>query len=432
MDVLLEKMFTEEERWTEAVEIGVGKDISKAEMRKLCDPEIRKAFLYRVATNQYRIAPPHMALIRKDTPGEFRTVYVNENIDRIFLSLVCNLLFELFPDMIHPACKSYQKGIGCGKVDIEVSKEIVKWTTDDGEYEAFVADLTKYFDSVIIELIDAVFDKIEERIGKSVIISIVREYYHTDLCFDTEGNLIHHYQSLKQGCAVASFLADVLLYDIDEEISKLKGKYVRYSDDCLYVGPEMDQAMNILKTKLAEKTLSLNPKKVKHIDDTCYFKFLGFAIRGDKRTLSEKRVRSYQEEIDKRTINSNLSYKASVKAVLHFLYGGKYSWASLNLPIINVEDDIDELNKYAMDALRAMLTGKKKIGGLGYVPEVIKHRKKKDGTRKEGVIVRGKGKHVAANRKKTEKKLEGYMSIRTMRNAYMSSHEVYDALVRMM
>lgn len=417
MDVLLEKMFTEEERWTEAVEIGVGKDISKAEMRKLCDPEIRKAFLYRVATDQYRIAPPHMALIPKDNPGEFRTVYVNENIDRIFLSLVNNLFFEMFADMIHPACKSYQKGIGCGKVVQEVSREIQK---GDGIVGVKI-DLQKYFDSVPLKWIDNIFDKIEKRAGKSVIIDIVREYYHTDLCFDTEGNLIHHYQSLKQGCAVASFLADAMLYDMDKKLHEMKGKYVRYSDDCLYIGTDYEKAMRIMKEMLAEKGLTLNPKKVEYVENGRYVKFLGFVLADEKISISKGRLKKFQTEIEKRTIKGKHTYKQAVNAVNYFLYGGEYSWASSILPIINVEEDIDELNEFVMDALRAVQTGKKKIGGLGYVP---------DGH--VGVIVRGIGRNVAANRKKTEKKLEGYMSIRTMRNAYMSSHEVYDALVRMM
>ncbi len=417
MDVLLEKMFTEEERWTEAVEIGVGKDISKAEMRKLCDPEIRKAFLYRVATNQYRIAPPHMALIPKDTPGEFRTVYVNENIDRIFLSLVNNLFFEMFADMIYPACKSYQKGIGCGKVVQEVSREIQKGEGIVG----WKSDLSKYFDSVPLKWIDNIFDVIEKKVGKSVVIDIVREYYHTDLCFDTEGNLIHHYQSLKQGCAVASFLADAMLYDMDKKLHEMKGKYVRYSDDCLYIGTDYEKAMRIMKEMLAEKGLTLNPKKVEYVYNDRYVKFLGFVLNDKKISISQGRVKKFQKEIEKRTIKGKHTYKQAVNAVNYFLYGGEYSWASSILPIINVEEDIDELNEFVMDALRAVQTGRKKIGGLGYVP---------DGH--VGVIVRGIGRNVAANRKKTEKKLEGYMSIRTMRNAYMSSHEVYDALVRMM
>lgn len=65
---------------------------------------------------KYQIAPPHTAQIPKDVPGEFRTVYINEPMDRVVLSIANDLLFETCKDMVHPACKSYQTGIGCGKV----------------------------------------------------------------------------------------------------------------------------------------------------------------------------------------------------------------------------------------------------------------------------------------------------------------------------
>ena len=416
MDILLEKLF-EKERWEYAVEVGVGKGISKAELRQLCSPEIRKRLLMAIATDNYVITPPHTAKIPKDTPGEFRVVYINENIDRIFLSIVNDMLFELFPDMVHSACKSYQKGIGCGKVVQEISKEMQKGVGIVG----WKSDLSKYFDSVRIEYIDQIFDKIERRIGKSKVIDIVRYYYHSDVCFDPDGNLIEHYQSLKQGCAVASFLADALLYDMDNKLSKMKGKYVRYSDDCLYIGTDYNEALEVMKAMLQEKGLTINPKKLEYVDGSHYVKFLGFALRNGNITLSKNRVKSFQREIEKRTINNKkATYKSAINAVNHYLYGGEYSWATAILPIINVEEDIDELNKFVMDALKAVQTGKRKIGGLGYVPEG-----------RVGVISRGTGKNVTANRKKVGN-IEGYRSIREMRNAYMSSHEVYECLVRMM
>lgn len=416
MDILLEKFF-ENKRWEYAVEVGVGKGISKTELRKLCSPEVRKQLLFAIANNNYVIAPPHQQLIPKDTPGEFRTVYINENIDRIFLSIANDMLFELFPEMIHPSCKSYQKGIGCGKIVQEISKEMQKGNGIVG----WKSDLSKYFDSVAIEHIDQIFDEIENKMGKSKIIDIIRYYYHCDICFDTEGNLIQHYQSLKQGCAVASFLADALLYDMDATLSKMKGKYVRYSDDCLYIGPDYEKALNTMREMLSKKGLTLNPKKLEFVDGKRYVKFLGFALKGNNITLSKNRVKKFQKEIEKRTVkNPKVTYKTALHSVLYFLYGGEYSWATSILPIINVEEDIDELNKFVMDALKATQTKKTKIGGLGYVPEG-----------RVGVVVRGTGRNVKANKKKVDK-LDGYHSIREMRNAYMSSHEAYECLCRML
>lgn len=431
MDILLQKFF-EYERWEKAINTGIVKDMPKSELKLLCSPDVRIALLNAIATDNYEIAPPHTAQIPKDKPGEFRTVYINENIDRIFLSIANDLFFEMCgKKMVHPACKSYQTGIGTGKIVKEVSSKIAK--ESNGEVIGFIADLSKYFDSVNINVIDKCFDEIEEITGKSKIIDIVRKYYHTDWCFDLEGNLIEHYQSLKQGCAVASFLADACLYKLDKYmVNNYDGIYVRYSDDICYIGKRHEKALTDLGELLNAYSLTLNPKKVKQIDDNHWFKFLGFLIKGDKITLSPNRVKTFQKEIEKRTIKNYdknwklASYKKALNSVNRYLYrgDGKYSWATSVLSIINVEKDIDTLNEFVMDCLRVNMAQRKKkakLGGLGVVLD------KDDCT-----ILRGCGKNVKSNRERTEKELEGYMSIRCMRNALVTCRPVYEALVRQM
>lgn len=419
MDVLLQKFF-EKERWEQALETGVDKHIDKGDLRKLTAPETRLALYQAIVNDNYKIAPPHEAAIPKDN-GDMRIVYVNENIDRIFLSIVNNLFFEIFPEFIHPSCKSYQTGIGCGKIVQHLSKEMVK--TDSLEV-GFKADLTKYFDSVPIKYIDEIFDRMEAKVGKSKIIDIVRKYYHTDLCFDVNGNLIEHYQSLKQGCSVASFLADAILYHIDKEISEMNVYSVRYSDDIMCVGPEYKKAFETLILRLNDMQMTLNPKKVETVYKNRWIKFLGFNIKGNKITLSKSRVKSFQHEVEKRTIKQhNISMAKAINQVNSYLYkgDGRFSWATSVLPIINVEKDIETLNQFVMDCIRACATNKKKIGGLGITDD------KKDYT-----ILRGTGKNVTANRNKTEKEIEGYLSIDCMRKALLTRRAVYDTLVRSM
>lgn len=429
-DILLEKAF-EPGRWEMAIKKGVFKGIDKGELRQLCSPETRVRLAMAILEDNYEIAPPHQALIPKDN-GEFRTVYVNENIDRIFLSIVNDLLFELCPDMVHSACKSYQKGIGCGKVVQEISHKLKPnpYQNPNGIL-GFKADLSKYFDSVPIEFIDTAFNQIERRIGKSKVITVLRKYYHTDLCFDPDGNLIEHYQSLKQGCAVASFLADVMLNRIDLQLYKqscmsMASMYVRYSDDILFIGPKYEKAMEILEEELNKMSMKLNPKKVEYLTHDKWFKFLGFLIKDGQITLSPSRVKDFQKEIERRSIsnqNYRVGWRTALNSINRYLYkgDGTYSWATQVLPIINVEKDIDTLNEFVMDCIRACQTGKRSIGGLGTVTD-----------REDYTILRGTGKNVAANRKNTEKEIEGYYSIRCMQKALNICRPVYDTIVREM
>ncbi len=416
VDIILQKFF-EIERWTKAIEKGVVKGIRKDQLILLTSEETRIQMYRAMYSGTYEISPPHTAKIPKDN-GEFRTVYVNEPIDRIVLSIANDLLFELCPEMVHKACKSYQTGIGCGKIVLEVSNTIVSANTS--EILGWKADLNKYFDSVPIKYIDEAFDYVEKKYGYSALINVLRKYYHCDLYFNEENQLCSNYQSLKQGCAVASWLADVLLYKLDEELSSMSGYYVRYSDDMLYIGPDYQWAMERLECRLSEMDMKLNPQKVEYLSNSQWFKFLGFSIKGKDISLSSSRIKTFQKEIEARTIKKpNISLEKAVHAVNRYLYkgNGEFSWASSILPVCNVKRDIDELNKFVLDCLRAVETGKRKVGGLGYVK-----------CKPDGCVVRGRGKNVSANRTKTSK-IVGYLTIGCMRNALLTSREVYNTLV---
>jgi len=321
--------------------------------------------------------------------------------------------------MVHPACKSYQTGIGCGKVVKEVSSRIAYNSTTNTL--GWKADLSKYFDSVPLMFIDEAFDKVEAKHGHSVVIDVLRKYYHNDLYFDEDNKLQRKFQSLKQGCAVASWLADVLLYDLDAELTALGEFYTRYSDDMLYIGEKYEQAMTILEKRLAEKSMHLNPKKVEYLTSDRWFKFLGYSIKGASISLSQSRIKTFQREIERRTIrNPRTSLQKATNSVNRYLYkgDGEHSWATQILPVCNVRTDIDELNKFVMDCLRAVKTGKRKVGGLGYV------RNKSD-----GCIVRGRGRNVKANREKMPGEIDGYMTISCMQKALLTSRAVYNTLV---
>ena len=411
------QMFFDIDRWTKAIDKGVGKDIKKSELIKLCREDERIAMYQAMKDGRYQIFPPHTAQIPKDN-GEFRTVYVNEPVDRIVLSIANDLLFELCPHMIHPSCKSYQSGIGCGKVVKEASYQISK--SESGEVLGWKSDLSKYFDSVPIRFVDAMFDEVEACHGRSALIDVLRRYYHCDLYFDENNELQSKYQSLKQGCAVASWLADVLLYHIDSELSEMNGYYVRYSDDMLFIGPDYQKAMDVLTEKLSAMEMKLNPKKVEYLSPDKWFKFLGFSIKGSDISLSGSRIKTFQKEIEKRTIKKKgISLKKAIGNVNRYLYkgDGKHSWATGVLPVVNVQRDLDELNKFVMDCIRAVQTGKRKVGGLGYVS-----------SKADGCIVRGRGKNVKANRLKGGT-IEGYLTIGCMANAIRTRRAVYEVLV---
>lgn len=418
------EMFFDHDRWEMLIDRADQKGIDKKLLISLCEPKTRVRLLEHISSGKYRIAPPHIAEIPKDD-GTMREVFVNEPIDRIFLSLYNDLMFELYHDAIHPACKSYQKGIGCGKIVKEISARVADLPDN---IPAYKADLSKYFDSVNLQTVEKTLKRFSTG---SVLDQIIWEYYHNDLVFDKQNNLIKRYGSLKQGCAFASFLANVILYPIDEVLSHLDILYVRYSDDILMIGPDAETAITCLKAMLTPMGLALNPKKIERIRPDKWFSFLGFSIKGTDITFSKKTVRNFQKEIEHRTIkNRKQTVEQAVRSVNSYLHrgyiidGNRFGFGSYFLPIVNVKADLITMDNFVKDCIRAVDSGKRTIGGIGvntYLPE--------------GVVQRGKGKNVTANRQKWKDKygdevISGYYTLSCMQNAIRQGKSVYESLVR--
>ena len=419
MDKLLKEFF-EIRRWEEAIDTGVEKKLNRGLLKQLCTPAKRIELYQRMKNDEYKIQPPHTAQIPKDD-GTFRTVYINTDLDRIVLSIINDMLFELCPEMIHPRCVSYQKGIGCSQIVCKISKKLPEITDSNIGVKS---DLSKYFDSVELPFIEEIFDKIETKFGASKILDILRDYYRNDTIID-KGVKTQKYTSLKQGCAVAAFLADAVLFNMDSALDEMCHKYpieyYRYSDDTLIIGPEyaVTEANEVLNIELAKKSLKANPKKTQILTKDKWFVFLGYALKDNQITLSKNRVKTFQNEIEARTIKApKKSLIKAVNDVQKYLYKGEYNWCKNVLTTINNEEDIQTLNTFVLDAIRGVATHKTKIGGLG-----------SDFNNPDKTIIRGKGKNVRANREKLPL-IKGFYTLKCMKNAYITNKALYETLAR--
>ena len=412
MDKLYEEFF-KIERWEKAIATAVDKNMPYEKLETMCSPDFREALAALLKNNLYDIERPHQQAIPKDDGGT-RIVYINEYRDRVILSIINDMLFEFCPTLISERSKAYQTNLSCGKVVREVVSRI-----NDCKLQTIgiKADLSKYFDSVPLRFIEEVFDKVENICGRSCIIDLLRRYYRNNKCRDVNGNEIEHFQSLKQGCAVASFLANAVLYEMDEEIKKRDVYYVRYSDDILIIGNDWENGKGDLERRLNEKELILNPKKVETLSKDRFFKFLGFMIRGTEISLSQKRVKNFQKAI-LHICKTSKSLKEAIRRVNAFLYKGQYCWAKTVLAYITNVTDIQTMNVYVMDCLRAVITQRWDLGGLGV--ELMK---------KDGVVTRGRGKNVTTNRQRTPKELDGYLSLYAAKKA-LGNRDMFDNLVR--
>lgn len=419
---LLKEAF-KEERIMYALKHAQEKKLNPKLIKRFCDPSYRGYVANLIATDSYNMAYPTKRDIPKDDkPGQFRTVFMNEPPDRIVMSLLADTVSDIFKDMIHPSCRSYQKGMGTQQTVCEISKCIEDMDLVGHEAIGVKTDFSKYFDSVLLEKIEEMFDKWEARLGfekdTEPVINMFRRYYKQNEYWDKNGNLRSKYQSLKQGCALAAPLANMLLYDLDEYMSNKYSVYYRYSDDIMCLGGDVDEIVNDINRITSKYGVTLNPKKVEPVYADQWVKFLGFNIKQGYRTLSSPRVVKFKNKIKELTVNQkNITMKKACQNVMHYLYGGEHCWADSCLATINVEEDIRQLNLFVLDCIKACGTKKKRIGGIGSTLD-----------RKDYTIVRGKGRNVSSNKEK-EENIENYLSMICLWKALRQSKPLYKSLL---
>lgn len=424
-DRILESIFLDTTLWANSIAHGVDKHIAHTYLEKLADPHVRAELCVKIAEGRYKIQPPHTGYRKKDDGGE-RMFLANEPMDRLILNIIYKWLMKNESVRIHHSCKSYQTGIGIGNIVKQIAGHISK---QPNQYSGTIVgrkfDIHKYFETIERKYIHNALSAIEKDFGESSVIDLLRDYYDTDIYYDTRKHeYVNSYQGIKQGCAVSSWLANVLLYSLDDELSQRGGLYVRYSDDILYIGDDYNDVTTIIRERLSQIGLKLNEQKVSDISANDYFKFLGYEIHGSDITLSHKWVKSFEHEINQRTIHNvpliqkvrrirkengndcekqlnNILAKTTRNVERYLLYGdGNYSWATEVLPTVNNTRDLLQLTSYSLDALRAVYTGHTHIGGLG---KSLKHG-----------IQRGKGRNVKSNRLATQ-----HLEIRHGKDSYV-------------
>ena len=368
---------------------------------------------------------------------EVREINVLPFLDRVIWNTFYKILYDRFEYLIHPLCVSYKKGEGTGSIARKLSKELIRMHN----YHGVKGDLSKFFDSVPIKQIDMTFNMMKE-LEPSKIWKPIIDCYHNDYIY-INGELVEKYTSLRQGNPMGCLLADVILRDIDEEMTKYDVVYYRYSDDFILIGREYKQAFARFQEMLNEKGILLNQKKTTYISNDNWFEFLGFSFKGNMISVSKKTLANLENEIKTRTVSkTRQAHRPATKKEIakmikdlqwYFFTAFAKSQENFGMGVylfgtVNVERDLVAIEKYCKDCLRAAYTNKSRIYGLGYV-------------KRNGYVVDNccKDQNVRANRDKTQNgdwdllKECGWISLMKMYNDYHTNMDLFEnSVFRMM
>ncbi len=349
MDKKLEMML-DYEVWEGLFPNFVKKRIDRSVLTLLAQPKYRLGLIKMIEDGVYEFGEPREVAIPKDGGGQ-RLIYVLPDVDRCVMAVIAQVYTKLYNCWIHPVCVSYQKGLSVPKTLHEVRRKLTS-----GGYKV---DLSKYFDSVPIWKINEMLERMDT---DSPVDQLLQQFYNTDL-IERNGKVVEHFKSLGQGCAFSPLLANLCLASVDEELSDMCEVYLRYSDDILILGERADEALAILKERLSELSLELNPKKVQVLHKGEEFTFLGGKVSRGRIRLSEKSWNKQKAAVRKCTKGkkgSRAEQKRCIGRLQKWLFGTIDGHCNLEYLcfLCTDEEDLRRLDEYCRDELKAVYTGK--------------------------------------------------------------------------
>lgn len=334
---------------------------------------------------------------------DVRTLYApNNGLDGIVLAVVSQIYNRLYGHLIHPCCRSYQRGVGVKTILHE--DLIPRLRRHEHGYKL---DLSKYFDSVNLETLDATLKLMDTG---SPLDALVWKHFHDDRVW-VNGALEPRYMSIRQGNALGTLLANLALRDMDAEIAAMDVLYLRYADDILILGKDADRALARINEILPAKGLHLNDKKTQRIDIRRPFTFLGCEIADGKVDMSEESY--YRIKLQIRRICRPHKYipkesrEEQVKAIRrinwllrdgHYADARQFGWERYFFSVIDNPVRLRTLDQYIREHLKGV-----------YVGRQTQHRKAKSLTSDEQL------------------RAMGYKSLMRMYRASKCGPSVYDA-----
>lgn len=364
---IVEFMFSENEVIS-AVEHSFLRGVRDKTLKSFCHDGKRRLIAKDILDGNYVIGAPKMVAIPKPDGGT-RNILINGQQDRIVLSMVYSLYARGFGSCVHESCVSYKKGLGVGRIARSLLKELKEVPAGT---LGMKLDISKYFDKVPQEIIVSTLKRFSTC---NAIDKMLLDYYSTNEVIN-DGELTERYKGLAQGCSMAAFLANVVLYELDSRMSEVCQIYRRYSDDIVFFTDDLPKAIRILMDCVDSVGLELNLKKTDVLISSMSFDFLGLRFDAGKGTidLSKEnliRVKNEVRALTKPTKKSKGSkdeiarvIKAITRRLLNSNYrniaGGatkQFSWCEYMFSVVSSKESVRELDFFIRDRIRAMYTG---------------------------------------------------------------------------
>jgi group II intron reverse transcriptase/maturase len=203
--------------------------------------------------------------------GGMRLLGIPTVIDR----LIQQALLQILTPVFDPTFSSFSYGFRPGRSAHQAVKQAQKYVQQGYRYVVDI-DLEKFFDRVNHDIL---MSKVAKKIKDKRILRAIRRYLQSGVMIN--GCCMVTDEGTPQGGPLSPLLANIMLHELDQELTSRGHCFVRYADDCNIYVKSKRAGMRVLEsvTKFVERRLKLKVNHGKSAADRPWNrKILGFSF----------------------------------------------------------------------------------------------------------------------------------------------------------
>ena len=262
----------------------------------------QKHLIQQIKDGKYKPNPVRRVEIPKETKGEFRKLGVPTVVDRVFQQAITQVLSPIYEKQFSENSFGFRPNRGAH----DALKQC-KTNVNEGYVYVVDMDLEKFFDTVCqSKLIEVLSRTIKD--GR--VISLIHKYLNAGVI--SKGMFKKTEVGMPQGGPLSPLLSNIMLNELDKELTRRGHRFVRYADDCMIFcksRKSAERTLNNIVPYIEEKLfLKVNRNKtcVAHISKVKYLGYSFYRYKGKCRfRVHPKSVTKMKNKIRELTDRSN-------------------------------------------------------------------------------------------------------------------------------